>query len=142
MAGPPRLLDRMRGVLRTRHYSIRTEDAYVQWAKRFILFHRKRHPSAMGAVEINEYLTHLAVERNVFASTQTQAYNETTARAQDMLAGLSKPTIALVQGVCVGSRVDGNAAYPHLPARADDAEGHLPPVRNEDLGDHRPPRSG
>ena len=73
MAGPPRLLDRMRGVLRTRHYSIRTEDAYVQWAKRFILFHRKRHPSAMGAVEINEYLTHLAVERNVSASTQTQA---------------------------------------------------------------------
>jgi integron integrase len=69
----PRLLDRMRAVLRTRHYSIRTEDSYVQWAKRFILFHGKRHPSAMGSEEINAYLTHLAVERHVSASTQSQA---------------------------------------------------------------------
>ena len=69
----PRLLDRMRAVLRTRHYSIRTEDAYVQWAKRFILFHGKRHPSAMGPEEINAFLAHLAVERNVSASTQSQA---------------------------------------------------------------------
>src|SRR6266849_9833738 len=69
----PKLLDRMRAVLRTRHYSIRTEDAYVQWSKRFILFHGKKHPSAMGAQEINEYLTHLAVERHVSASTQGQA---------------------------------------------------------------------
>lgn len=63
----------MRGVLRTRHYSIRTEDAYVQWVKRFILFHGKKHPSAMGAEQINEYLTHLAVARHVSASTQSQA---------------------------------------------------------------------
>jgi integron integrase len=69
----PRLLDRMRAVLRTRHYSIRTEESYVQWAKRFILFHRKRHPSEMGAKEINEYLTSLAVERHVSSSTQGQA---------------------------------------------------------------------
>ena len=69
----PRLLDRMRAVLRTRHYSIRTEEAYVQWVKRFILFHGKKHPSAMGAEQINEYLTHLAVERHVSASTQSQA---------------------------------------------------------------------
>jgi hypothetical protein len=52
-----RLLDRMRAVLRTRHYSIRTEDTYVQWVKRFIFFHGKRHPSEMGSGEINEYLT-------------------------------------------------------------------------------------
>ena len=51
-----KLLDRMRAVLRTRHYSIRTEDAYVQWVRRFILFHGKKHPSAMGAEQINEYL--------------------------------------------------------------------------------------
>lgn len=70
---PPKLLDRMRARLRTRHYSIRTEETYVQWAKRFILFQRKKHPSAMGAPEINEFLTHLAVERNVSASTQSQA---------------------------------------------------------------------
>jgi integron integrase len=69
----PKLLDRMRAVLRTRHYSIRTEDAYVQWARRFILFHGKKHPSAMGAPEINEFLSHLAVDRNVSASTQMQA---------------------------------------------------------------------
>jgi hypothetical protein len=69
----PKLLDRMHGLLRARHYSIRTEGAYVQWAKRFILFHGKKHPSAMGAPQINEFLTHLAVERHVSASTQSQA---------------------------------------------------------------------
>jgi site-specific recombinase XerD len=69
----PKLLDRMRSLMRTMHYSIRTEDAYVQWARRFILFHGKRHPSAMGAAEINEFLSHLAVDRNVSASTQNQA---------------------------------------------------------------------
>jgi integrase len=68
-----KLLDRMRARLRTRHYSIRTEDSYVQWAKRFILFRGKRHPSSIGAAEINEFLTHLAVERNVSSSTQSQA---------------------------------------------------------------------
>lgn len=68
-----KLLDRMRASLRTRHYSIRTEDAYVHWVKRFILFHRKRHPSSMGAPEINEFLTDLAVRRGVSASTQNQA---------------------------------------------------------------------
>jgi integrase len=68
-----KLLDRMRALLRTRHYSIRTEDAYVQWARRYILFHGKKHPSAMGAAEINAFLSHLAVERNVSASTQMQA---------------------------------------------------------------------
>src|SRR5512142_1520795 len=69
----PKLLDRMRIVLRTKHYSIRTEDAYVQWAKRFILWSGKRHPSSMGAPEINEFLSHLAVDRSVSASTQNQA---------------------------------------------------------------------
>ena len=66
----PKILDRMRAVLRTRHYSIPTEDSYVQWARRFILFHGKKHPSAMGAAEINAFLSHLAVERNVSASTR------------------------------------------------------------------------
>ena len=69
----PKLLDRMRALLRTRHYSIRTEDTYVQWARRYILFHDKKHPSMMGAPEINEFLSWLAVERNVAASTQNQA---------------------------------------------------------------------
>jgi len=63
----------MRDVLRTQHYAIRTENAYVDWARRFILFHQKRHPAEMGRVEIEAFLTHLAVERHVAASTQNQA---------------------------------------------------------------------
>ena len=69
----PKLLDRMRIHLRTRHYSIRTEQAYVDWARRFILFHGKRHPQEMGAAEVGAFLSHLAVERQVSASTQNQA---------------------------------------------------------------------
>ena len=63
----------MRVHLRTRHYSIRTEEAYIDWARRFILFHGKRHPRDMGAVEVEAFLSHLAVERHVSASTQNQA---------------------------------------------------------------------
>jgi integron integrase len=68
-----KLLDRVRDRVRTLHDSIRTEDAYVPWIKRFILFHRKRHPQEMGAPELEAFLTHLAVDRNVAASTQNQA---------------------------------------------------------------------
>lgn len=70
---PPRLLDRVRAAVRARHYSMRTEDAYVAWIRRYILFHNKKHPSAMGAEEINAFLTDLAVGQNVAASTQSQA---------------------------------------------------------------------
>jgi integron integrase len=69
----PKLLDQLRGAIRVRHYSIRTEEAYVDWARRFILFHGKRHPKEMGAEEVTAFLTHLAQERNVSASTQNQA---------------------------------------------------------------------
>ena len=70
---PKKLLDQMRDVLRTHHYAIRTEKAYVDWAKRFMLFHQKRHPTAMGRVEIEAFLTSLAVDRHSAASTQNQA---------------------------------------------------------------------
>ena|SRR5688572_427444 len=73
MAEPPKLLDRMRAAIRLRHYGRRTEEAYVGWVKRFILFHGKKHPAAMGADEVNAFLNHLAVERRVSASTQSQA---------------------------------------------------------------------
>jgi integron integrase len=73
MGTEPRLLDRVRESIRTKHYSIRTEQAYVDWIRRFILFHGKRHPLEMGKVEIEGFLTHLAVNRNVAASTQNQA---------------------------------------------------------------------
>jgi integron integrase len=66
-------LDQLRHHLRARHYSIRTEHAYVDWVRRFILFHDKRHPREMGAAEVEAFLTHLAVQRNVAASTQNQA---------------------------------------------------------------------
>ena len=70
---PPKLLERMRAHLRTRHYSIRTETAYLDWARRFILYHGKRHPQDMGAAEVQAFLSHLAVDRQVAASTQNQA---------------------------------------------------------------------
>jgi integrase len=70
---PPRFLEQVRAAVRTRHYSRRTEEAYVGWTKRFILFHRKRHPGAMGADEVNAFLSHLAVQGRVSASTQAQA---------------------------------------------------------------------
>jgi len=69
----PRLLDQVREAIRTRHYSQRTEEAYVGWIKRFILFHGKRHPTEMGKPEIEQFLTALAVQRRVAASTQNQA---------------------------------------------------------------------
>ncbi|NOT15654.1 MAG: integron integrase [Methylotenera sp.] len=72
-AEPPKLLDQVRGKIRLKHYSIRTEQAYLDWIKRFILHFDKRHPNEMGAVEVEVFLTHLAVERNVSASTQNQA---------------------------------------------------------------------
>ncbi|MGH7347262.1 MAG: integron integrase [Candidatus Rokuibacteriota bacterium] len=70
---PPRLLDRVRQALQTHHYSRRTIKAYVGWIRRYILFHHKRHPGEMGAGEVSQFLTSLAVERKVAASTQNQA---------------------------------------------------------------------
>jgi integron integrase len=69
----PKLLDRVREEIRLRHYSIRTEETYVDWSRRFILFHNKRHPKDMGAEEVTAFLTYLATERKVSASTQNQA---------------------------------------------------------------------
>jgi integron integrase len=73
MAEPPKLLDCVRAAVRARHYSRRTEESYVGWIKRFILFHGKKHPSSMGGDEVNAFLTSLAVEGQVAASTQSQA---------------------------------------------------------------------
>ena len=71
--GAPRLLDRVREAIRARHYSLRTEEAYVGWIRRYILFHNKRHPLEMAEPEINAFVTHLAVQSSIGASTQTQA---------------------------------------------------------------------
>lgn len=71
----PKLLDQVRNVARLKHLSLKTEKAYVYYIKRFILFHQKRHPTEMGGDEVRQYLTHLAVEREVAASTQNVALN-------------------------------------------------------------------
>jgi integron integrase len=73
--GPPRFLQQVANACRVRHLSYRTEQAYVGWVKRYILFHRKRHPQEMGVDEIRAFLTHLACNRGVAASTQNQALN-------------------------------------------------------------------
>jgi hypothetical protein len=70
---PPKLLEQVREVIRARHYSLRTEETYLSWMKRFILFHDKRHPREMGRHEVQQFLSHLAVEGHVAASTQSQA---------------------------------------------------------------------
>ena len=73
--GKPRLLDQVREVIRLKHYSSKTENAYIGWTRRFIYFHGKRHPAEMGAEQVVQFLSHLALERQVAASTQNQAFN-------------------------------------------------------------------
>ena len=73
---PKRLLEQVKDTLRLKHYSIRTENCYISWIKRYILFHNKRHPKDMGKHEIEVFLTHLAVDLKVASSTQNQAFNE------------------------------------------------------------------
>jgi integron integrase len=72
-SNPPRLLDRVREVVRSKHYSLRTEEAYVSWIRRFILFHGKQHPQHLSHAEVQAFLTDLAVTQHVAASTQNQA---------------------------------------------------------------------
>ena len=70
---PPKLLDQVVAKMRVKHYSLRTEKTYIDWIKRYIWHFDKRHPKDMGAAEVEVFLTHLAVDRNVWASTQNQA---------------------------------------------------------------------
>ncbi len=69
---PKKLLEQLRDQLRLKHNSYRTEKSYVQWVRRLILFYNKRHPKDLGMPEVNQYLTHLAIEQDVAASTQNQ----------------------------------------------------------------------
>ena len=82
----PKLLDRVRHAIRTRHYSPRTEEAYVHWIRRYIVFHEKKHPSTLRAPDISRFLTWLAVERQVSASTQNQALSAVLFPYKDVLA--------------------------------------------------------
>jgi integron integrase len=73
MPEPIRLLDQLRHQIRLRHYSYRTEQSYVGWVQRYIRYHELKHPSSLGAADVERFLTHLAVDRKVAASTQAQA---------------------------------------------------------------------
>src|SRR5207245_2558348 len=92
MPQPPKLLDRVRQAIRVRHYSPRTEDCYVEWAERFIRFHGLRHPNTMGGPEIEMFLTDLAVNGHVAASTQNQAFCALLFLYQDVL-GIELPRL-------------------------------------------------
>ena len=82
---PKKLLDQVRDALRMKHYSMRTEQSYVSWIKRYILFHRKKHPKDMGKLEIEAFLTYLAVDLKVSRSTQNQAFNALLFLYRDVL---------------------------------------------------------
>ena len=83
---PPKLLDQVRNKIRVKHYSIRTETQYLQWIKRFILFHGKRHPKDMGATEVESFLSHLVTVGNASASTQNQALSALLFLYREVLA--------------------------------------------------------
>jgi integrase len=91
----PKLLDQVRDVIRRRHFSIRTEQAYIDWIRRFILFHNKRHPREMAETEISAFLTHLARDSRVAASTQNQALSALLFLYKEIL----KQDIGWLQGV-------------------------------------------
>ena len=84
--GAPRLLDQVRSRIRVKHYSIRTEEAYVDWIRRYIRFHRNRHPVDLSATDVEEFLTRLATDRGVAASTQNQAKSALIFLYRELLA--------------------------------------------------------
>jgi site-specific recombinase XerD len=94
----PKLLEQVRNVIRRKHFSIRTEQAYTDWIRRFILFHGKRHPREMSETEVTGFLSHLARDGNVAASTQNQAlsallflYKEVLKQEIGWLEGVERP---------------------------------------------------
>lgn len=89
----PRFLDVVRERIRAKHYSLRTEKSYVQWVKRYILFHNKRHPKDMGAPEVEAFLSHLANERDVAISTHHQALSALLFLYKDVL-GVDLPWLS------------------------------------------------
>ena len=104
--GKPKLLDQVRAVLRLKHYSLRTEESYVDWIKRFILFHGKRHPKEMAEAEIVMFLSHLATERQVAASTQNQALSALLFLSKEVL---QMPEVGFVQGFERATRLPAGA---------------------------------
>lgn len=96
----PKLLDQVRQVIRTRHYSDKTERAYVHWIKRYIFFHNKRHPMEMAELEIGQFLSSLATDGLVSASTQNQALNAILFLYRDLL----RKEVGYIEGVIRAKR--------------------------------------
>ena len=97
----PKLLDQMRQAIQTGHYSNKTEKAYVHWIKRYIFFHAKRHPLEMAEPEIAEFLSNLATEGRVSASTQNQAFNAILFLYNEVLS----KKIGMIDGVVRAKRL-------------------------------------
>ncbi|WP_432720099.1 phage integrase N-terminal SAM-like domain-containing protein [Jeongeupia wiesaeckerbachi] len=104
VAAAPRLLDQVRDRIRVKHFSLRTEQVYLGWIRRYILFHGKRHPRDMGKAEIEAFLSHLAVDRNVTASTQNQAKAALLFLYREVLA-LELPWLADITQAKASSRL-------------------------------------
>jgi len=99
-AQKPKLLDQVRRAIRTRHYSPKTEEAYLGWIKRFIFFHNKRHPAEMAEAEIALFLSRIATESSVSSSTQNQALNAVLFLYKEVL----EKKIGLIQGIVRAKR--------------------------------------
>ena len=104
------LLNQIAQAIRVRHYSIRTEKAYIDWIKRFICFHHKRHPKDMGEAEVAAFLTHLAVNRNVAASTQNQALSALVFLYRVVL---DRPLFGSHPWYCEGEKTEKTAGCAH-----------------------------
>jgi integron integrase len=111
----PKLLDQVRGKIRLKHYSIRTEQAYADWIKRFILFFGKRHPRDLGAADVEKFLTHLAVEGKVAASTQNQAKSALLFLYREVL-GIELPWLDNVERAKVPKRLPVVLTRPEVQA--------------------------
>jgi integron integrase len=115
MSDKPKLLDRVHSVARLRHLSLSTERTYSDWIRRFILFHRKRHPAEMGAEEIRQFLSHLAVEANIAASTQNVALCALLFLYRDVL-GVGLPFVGGIERAKRPSRLPAVFARPEVDA--------------------------
>ncbi len=96
----PRLFDRIREIIRLKHYSLSTEKTYISWIKRYLLFHHMRHPREMGRHEIESFLSYLAIDRKVASSTQNQAFNAILFLYREVLSIEIEGAIDAVRAKC------------------------------------------
>ena len=120
----PSLLDGVRARIRVKHYALRTEKTYVDWIKRFIVFHGKRHPRDMGAREVEAFLSHLAVDRHVSASTQNQAKSALLFLYKDVLA-IELPWLDEVSQAKVSRRLPVVLTVHEVKALLDELDGTM-----------------